>query len=173
MSKITTPGLYLPMIIAGFLITMGVSMKNSPKLWTRNMKTPGMLFFILGWILAGFAFVWRYAGDDFTIGHAIWFPIIGIVVTAILMNKSMTEKKPVSKFLPMIFIASWILFGTLISIQSNDNSPAIAVGLVFYSMFYLLPLARKNCSADSLGMPFFFIAWMILSMALSQRKLSL
>ena len=120
--------------------------------------------FVGGWFLAGISFGFQFPQTKNA--FFIFLPIIGIVATAMLMNKFMKEKKEVPMALPIIFVISWLIFVGMIALESNF-SPFIAAGLVFYSMMYLLPMARKSCAADSLGMVYFFTAWVILSMAKS------
>ncbi len=173
-TPLTTGGLYLPMVGAGASITTGVSLKNTgEKLWGMDLKIPGMFFFIGGWLLAIYAFFLRYSGQSTPFNLPallIAAPVMGIVGAAMLMNMKMKEGLEIPIFLPITFVASWLIFVGAIAFSGPKPDPAwlivlpfIAAFNVFFSMMWLLPKEREAKVADGLGMPMFFIAFLLLA----------
>ena len=167
-------GLYIPMLVSGFSIMSGVSLKNTDeKLWGQDLKTSGMALFIGGWILAIAAFHYRYKNDylDFQpiAQPIIALPVIGIVLAAMLMNMKMKNKEEVPMYLPVMFVVSWLAFVGLISMASNTYLPFIAALMVFFSMMWLLPMERKARVADGIGMTLFYLAFVMLASVMAKQ----
>lgn len=172
---IAQEGLYLPMLLAGFSVMSGVSLKNTgEKLWEEeNLKLLGMFFFVGGWILAALAFHFRYqdAYSTFqpTTHPLIILPVVGIVLAAAFMNMLMAEGEEVPVVLPILFVLSWLGFVGLIALASGTVQPFLAAFLVFLSMMWLIPKERKAGVADGIGMVLFFIAFIILANSMARN----
>jgi hypothetical protein len=175
MTSLTTGGLYLPMVGAGASITTGVSLKNTGKdLWGMDLKIPGMVLFIGGWLLAIVAFYLKYSGQSTPFNLPallIAAPVLGIVGTAMMMNMKMKEGLEVPMFLPITFIASWLIFVSAIAFSGPRPNPKwlivlpfIAAFNVFLGMMWLLPKEREAKVADGLGLVIFFIAFLLLAL---------
>lgn len=157
-SIIAMNGLNIPMLVAGASIMSGVSLKNTGEpLFGKNLKTPGMILFVGGWLLA-FTALYSVYGDIRMI-----IPIIGIITAAVLMNQKMAAGEEIPKYLPALFVGSWLGFAGLIYLHSGSKLPFAAAALVFFSMMFLLPKERIAGVADGVGMPIFMSAFIILS----------
>ena len=173
--SLTTGGLYLPMVVAGASITTGVSLKNTGKdLWGLDLKQQGLFLFIGGWLLAIFAFFLKYSGQKTPFNLPallITAPVMGIVGAAMMMNKKMKAGEEIPKWLPALFIASWLIFVGAIAFSGPEPNPKwliiipfIAAFNVFFSMMWLIPKERKAKVADGVGITIFFIAFLLLAL---------
>ena len=180
MTTLTTGGLYLPMVGAGAAITTGVSLKNTGKdLWGVDLKIPGLGLFIGGWLLAIYAFYLRYSGQPTPFNLPallIAAPVLGIVGAAMMMNTKMKAGEEIPKFLPITFVASWLIFVAAIAFSGPRPDPAwlivlpfIAAFNVFFSMMYLIPKEREAKVADGLGVTIFFIAFLLLALYMGRK----
>jgi hypothetical protein len=169
-----TQSLYVPMLISGFSVMAGVSLKNTDKkLWGQDLQTSGIALFIGGWILAIAAFHYRYKSEYLNFQPIaqpiIALPVIGIVLAAMFMNMKMKKKEEVPMYLPIMFIVSWLAFVGMIAMASSTYIPFIAALLVFFSMMWLLPKERKAGVADGMGMTMFYIAFIILASVMGRQ----
>lgn len=190
MLQSATPGLYLPMALAGTAVMGGVSVKNTgEKLFEMNLKQPGMILFVGGWIVAALAFFLKFNGKTPSLpgigkipALLIFAPIAGIVLAAITMNQIMSENKQkeaggeepeeMPMHWPIVFVGSWLLFVGAIAFSGSKPfwakvAPFVAAFMVFGSMMFLLPKERVAGVADGLGMVIFFAAWLLISMSMS------
>jgi hypothetical protein len=157
--------------IAALLVVFGVVIKNSfEQIGKPNHiigKPLGMGLFVLGWIYT--AHILSKNKPD---KHMFILSSAGIAFAVLMMKYYMGKKQTPPMIFPLIFAASWIILGLMVSNHLPGNLKyvgLIASALVLLSMMKILPFQRKNGVIDGPGMPLFVIAWVIIIFSNSSR----
>ena len=157
--------------LAGLMIYTAVVLKNGGEQMGQK-KHPissivGPILFIIGWFSLAYSFVGKPSMKMNQKSLMAYGGAIGVIISVMGMKMlplSQTQKKP----LGLLFICSWISVAIACSIGKGTKSKQLclfALANVLGSMLYILPLQRKNCVIDFVGMPMFFTTFISLAIA--------
>ncbi len=160
------PFLSLPneTILGALLVIGGVVAKNSEEQLKRAPTLFGPAMFALGWLLVAHAISRNKANKGKgAVKLATPFLASALIFGSVMAMKAAMKKKPagtkgrVPMFLPLLFVAGWLLLA--FSISQNRLIAFGAAALVFAAMLFFLPKQREKNVVDGPGMVLFTLAW--------------
>ena len=148
---------------AAAAVVGGVVAKNSAKQLNKPqgiLGLTGIALFTMGWVAVGYL-IGKKQEDGLKL--ITYLSAFGIWYSASKMRTRMDRQQPTGFILPLMFVLSWLTIGYISGLPSHHELGLIAAGMVLLSMLVFLPRQRKECVVDGPGMPFFVVAWAIIS----------